>query len=279
MDYATILVHLDGSRHLHQRVHLATQLALSHGARLIGLFATGRPDPNDIRGFVDGDRYLASFNTLRDHAGRAARAAFEGATAGVGIRTEWRESDWGSLSSVLLESRLADLTVLGQTDPTERFAPSDNQLVDEIILHCGRPVLVVPHTGSFPGVGQRVVVAWNGSGEAARAIRDALPILARATSVEVVQCVAPDRWSNPWNSPGRYAVAWLQDHGIHATLSESMLDNDVEAGELLLARLADSDADLLVMGAYGHARMRELVLGGVTRTLLSEMTTPVLLSH
>ncbi|SDP72229.1 Universal stress protein family protein [Ralstonia sp. 25mfcol4.1] len=279
MDFATILVHLDGTRHLHQRVHLSTQLALANGARLIGLFATARPDPNDIRGLIDGDRYLASFNTWHDQACRAARTAFEGATSGVGITTEWRESESGSQSAVLVASRLADLIVLGQTDPTDRMASGDHQAVDEIILRCGRPVLVVPHTGSFPTIGQRVVVAWNGRGEAARAIRDALPILARATSVEIVQCVAPDRWEDPWCSPGQYAVAWLHDHGIHATLSESMLDNDAEAGELLLSRLADSDADLLVMGAYGHARMREVVLGGATRTLLRTMTTPVLLSH
>lgn len=279
MEYATILVHLDGSRHLHQRLHLATQLALAHGAKLIGMFAVGRPDPNAIRGLVDGDRYIASFNRWQDQARRAARLAFEGATSGINVRIQWREADWGSASAVLVDTRLADLTVLGQADPADPLAMNEGHFVEETVLRSGRPVLIVPHTGACPTVGQRVLVAWNGNAQVARAICDALPILRRAASVEIIEYVRPNRLTDAWVSPSRHAQLWLHDHGVEAHITDATLDNDDDAGELLLSQAADINADLLVMGAYGHSRMRELMLGGVTRMLLRSMTLPILMSH
>ncbi|MEN7531389.1 MULTISPECIES: universal stress protein [unclassified Cupriavidus] len=279
MNYATILVHLDGSRQLHQRLHLATQIALAHSAKLIGLFAAGRPDPNAIQGVLNGDRYVASFNRWQDQARRGAKLAFEGATAGVDIRTQWREVDWGTPSAVVVETRMADLTILGQADPADPLTMTDGHFVDQMIMRSGRPAMIVPHTGAFPSVGRRVLIAWNGGAESARAIHDALPILRSAASVEITEYVNPDQMTDPWASPGRYAQTWLQDHGVQARLREATIDHGDETGELLLSHAADLDADLLVMGAYGHSRMRELMLGGVTAALLRSMTVPVLMSH
>jgi len=279
MDYATIMVHLDASRHVHQRLHLAAQLALAYQARLVGLLAVGKPDPRAIRYLVDGDRYLTSYNEWQRRVGEAARQAFEGETRELAISTEWRAPDWATAYTVQAEAHLADLLVVGQPDPSDSDAFTEDNFVESVVLRCGRPVLVVPYAGRFPSVGKNVMVAWNGSREAARAIRDALPILLRADSVDIVSFVRPDLMRDPWLSPAQYAVAWLAGHGVQANLKEPVIGGGDEAGELLLSLAADRNTDLIVMGAYGHARTWELVLGGVTRTLLKSMTVPVLMSH
>ncbi|MFC4345717.1 universal stress protein, partial [Cupriavidus numazuensis] len=131
----------------------------------------------------------------------------------------------------------------------------------------------------FPGVGKNVMVAWNGSREAARAMRDALPVLLRADSVDIVSFVRPDLMRDPWLSPVQFAATWLAGHGVQANLKEPVIGSGDDVGELLLSLAADRNTDLIVMGAYGHTRTWEFVLGGVTRTLLESMTVPVLMSH
>jgi nucleotide-binding universal stress UspA family protein len=279
MDYATILVHLDASRRVYQRLHLAAQLALEFQATLVGLLAVGKPDPTAMRYLVDGDRYLADYNEWQHQVGERARHALMGATDELAITTQWRAPDWASAATIQAEAHLADLVILGQHDPTDDAAYAERNFVESVVLQCGRPVLVVPYAGWFPSVGKNVMVAWNGRRESARAIRDALPLLQRAEAVDVVSCSQPDGVSEPPVSPPRYAVDWLSRHGVTAQLRTCALDNGDRAGEMLLSEAADRNTDLIVMGAYGHSRMHELVMGGVTRTLLESMTVPVLMSH
>ncbi|TDF67236.1 universal stress protein [Cupriavidus sp. L7L] len=280
MDYATIMVHLDASRHVHQRLHLATQLALEFNAALVGLLAAGNPDPKAIRYFADGDRYLASYKEWHRQIEDCGRQAFEGATKGTGITTEWRAPECATVSSVQADVHLADLLILGQRDSADAEAFAEDHFVESVVLHCGRPVLLVPYAGRFSSVGKNILVAWNGSREAARAIRDALPLLLRADHVHIVSYLRPGILRDPWLSPVEHAVQWLARHGVQATHEEPVLNGGGDdAGKLLLSLAADRDADLIVMGAYGHARLREIVLGGMTRTLLESMTVPVLMSH
>ncbi|WER48928.1 universal stress protein [Cupriavidus sp. WKF15] len=279
MDYATIMVHLDASRHMHQRLHLAVQLAVEYQATLIGLLALGEPEPRSTRYLMDGDRYLASYKEWQRHAGEMARQAFLGATDGLVIPTEWRTTEWATAATVQGDAHAADLIVLGQRDPADNEAFDDPHFVESVVLQCGRPALVVPYAGAFPKVGKTILVAWNGSREAARAIHDALPFLRRAESVDVVSWGKPDVSSDLWLSPARYAVEWLSRHRVQAQLHDIETDVGNDTGEMLLSRAADLGSDLIVMGAYGHGRVRELVLGGVTRTILASMTVPVLLSH
>jgi nucleotide-binding universal stress UspA family protein len=137
---------------------------------------------------------------------------------------------------------------------------------------------VVPYIGAATPPGKRVIVAWNGGREAARAVNDALPLLVAADQVDVV-CVNPGRGEeDDADLPGADLCLHLARHGVKAEAQE-LVASDIEAGDLLLSRAADSGADLIVMGAYGHARWREVVLGGVTRQLLNQMTVPVFMSH
>ena len=146
------------------------------------------------------------------------------------------------------------------------------------MLSCGRPVLVVPYAGNFADVGRRVLVAWNGRREAARALHDAMFLLADAEAVTVIEIDPPAPGvAAPAASAAQLAAA-LMRRGI-AAKAETETSGDIGVGDLLLSRTADLGADLIVMGAYGHSRVREFVLGGVSRDLFRHMTVPVLMSH
>jgi nucleotide-binding universal stress UspA family protein len=149
---------------------------------------------------------------------------------------------------------------------------------ERVTLASGRPILVVPYAGHFATLGQRVLVGWDASREATRAVGDAMPLLAAAEQVTVL---AIDPQAGPGGHgelPGADISLHLARHGVKAVI-ERTVSADVPIGDVLLSRAADLGADLLVMGAYGHSRARELLLGGATRTVLGSMTLPVLMSH
>jgi len=142
----------------------------------------------------------------------------------------------------------------------------------------GGPVLMTPYTGKDVKIAENVLVAWNCTREAARAVKDALPLLTRARKVTVMTIGPRPADGESPDASAADVARFLSRHGIHA---ETVFDANVaiDAGEWLLSRASDLGAQLIVMGAYGHTRLRELILGGVTRTLLKEMTVPVLMSH
>ena len=169
--------------------------------------------------------------------------------------------------------------MVGQRNPDDADGFIAAEFVETLLLESGRPVLVVPYAGSFTAPPQRALVAWSGGRESARALHDAMPMLA-GTNVHVLQITSaqPKHWAEE-TTVGQVARA-LNARDVRATVEETDCpDSDTAVGDLLLSRAADLNADLIVMGAYGHSRLRELVLGGVTRTLLKTMTVPVLMSH
>ena len=164
--------------------------------------------------------------------------------------------------------------VLGQFDPTETNQFVDPTLASDVVLAASCPVLIVPNSGAFENVGRNVIVAWNGSREGSRSVRDALPILRTADRV-IVCSVGPPAADHIASAD---AATHLARHGVSAE-AVSAGDDSADVGAALLAAAADHGMDLLVMGAYGHARIREYLLGGVTRTMLRNMTLPISLSH
>jgi nucleotide-binding universal stress UspA family protein len=153
-----------------------------------------------------------------------------------------------------------------------------SDFAEELVLSAGRPVLLIPYAGHFPEVGRRVLVAWNAGREAARAVTDALPLLARASIVQVVAFDPRKGGADHGDIPGADIALLLARHGVKVSIAQQQ-SKEVDVGNQILSRAADMQSDLIVMGAYGHSRLRELVLGGVTRTLLDTMTVPVLMSH
>ena len=138
-------------------------------------------------------------------------------------------------------------------------------------------MLVVPYVGEFTGF-DHVMIAWNGTREAARALFDAMFIIERADAVTVIEVDSPGGAGAPPSHLAEDVVAALKRRGVEAEAEPTVTDGTPVA-DIILSRAADLTADLIVMGAYGHSRLRELVLGGVSRSFLQEMTVPVLMSH
>jgi len=179
---------------------------------------------------------------------------------------------------VPLHARYADLTIVGQLDPEELLPRPEYEIPERVALESGQPVLVVPYAGSFASVGRRILIAWNGSPQAARAVRDALPLLKRAEKVMVLTLNPAGLGKGEETRPGDRLLAHLRRHGIEAESHELTADH-ISAEDFILSRAVDEGADLIVMGAYGHSRAREVVLGGATRGMFKHMTMPVLMSH
>jgi nucleotide-binding universal stress UspA family protein len=152
-------------------------------------------------------------------------------------------------------------------------------VAEYVLLNAINPVLIVPYAGEFSSVGQRVLIAWDGSMEAARAVHGAIPLLQRAGQVQVAVFdprVGPGAHGE---EPGADIALFLARHGIRVDVSRHVTGGEIDIGNAILSHASDFGADLLVMGGYGHSRFREVLLGGVTRTILRSMTTPVLMSH
>jgi nucleotide-binding universal stress UspA family protein len=280
MSYKTLLVHIDDSRRSETRLALSLELAQRWDAHLIGLYVVCQ---DLFRPIFRQDKTLSFAQVEAQEADRRERAhnafltAAERAGLSAGRSAEWRAPPGPALDVAMLHARHADLLVLGQEDPNDPASFVAPHFVGDLVLGAGRPALVVPHAGEVRTLGENVLVAWDGSREAARAASDALPLLQRArhVGIEIV-----GRHGQHVEAPeGIDVAAWLDAHGVRASFSTTPHHIGVGAGATLLNRASDLHADLLVMGAYGHARARERVFGGVTRTMLESMTVPVLMAH
>jgi nucleotide-binding universal stress UspA family protein len=277
MAFKDLLVIVDASPSGAQRVDLALQVAAAFGAHLTGLCVSEAADlrPSVLAQFPPEVIDMLS-RVGREDASRAKMLWDERIrAAGGGVPAEWRaaEGDMGDVASV--HARYADLTILGQVDPDNPMTPED--LPEQVILGSGRPAIVVPYAGKFRTLGAQVMVAWNGSREAARAVHDAMPLLERAAGVRVVS-VNPEDRSGDAGLPGADISQHLARHGVRVE-AETFNADGVRVDDALLSRAFDMGADLLVMGAYGHSRLGELVLGGATRHILRQLTIPVFMSH
>jgi nucleotide-binding universal stress UspA family protein len=268
--FKDLLVVVDTLPSSESRLRLAAGLAARWSAHLTGLHVSPPPNvgliseaPAVVDVIARQQRALAEMRVR-------AEASFRRHANAPGISGEWRaeEGDPGDIASH--HARYADLTIVGQADPGAHD-PVPADLPERIVLGAGRPVLVVPYAGTFQGVGDRVLIGWNATRQAARAVHDAMPILEAASKVTVLTI-------NADKGPVEELARHLARHGVQADIS-ALRSDDVEVAALILSRAADLSADLIVMGAYGHSRLRELVLGGATREILQSMTVPVLMAH
>ena len=274
-----LLVHLDKSEASAVRADVAIALAKRFDARLTALYAVCDPD---VPSLASRDRYV-----FVERAAGKAQAAFRLHVSASGVEADWQAdigaSDLQVSRSVVLRSREADLVILGQFDPETADGSVPEALVEHTVLHAGRPVLVVPYAGHFQAFGRRAVVAWNRSREAARAVHDALPLLAVADEVTVLALApaADARGSAVAEPPAPDGlVRHLIEHGVTASGERLVFDpSSIEPAERLLSYLADSGADLLVMGAAGQQQGRSAAKRSLTRHILVKMTVPILLSY
>ncbi len=285
MSLKDILVQLDTTEQSASRLELAADLARRFGAHLTGLhvidFARPAALALETAAFVDAQQMDDLMERLRTASSdRAAKveAEFRARIERDGIAGEWRLVDGEVAPTIALHARYADLAVVGQVDPDHPDRGGGRHVVDQALLASGRPVLVVPYAGKFASVGRNVLVGWNASRESARALNDALPILQKAETVTVLAVNARGGIAGEGALPAADIALHLARHGIKVSAAHSSV-TEIGEGDELLNRAFESGADLLVVGGYGHSRARELVLGGVTRSLLMHMTVPVLMSH
>lgn len=273
MAYKTIVLHLDTTEHCGARADQACALAAQFDAHLVAL-AVQSPlsipgtAPTEVVIDLLSEQWEADRRELEGVAESFAASARVRGVASVEPRFVVGIPEY----VVGLHARYADLIVVGQGPASE------GGIVENLVLNAGRPVLVVPRNWEHRPVGERVMVAWNARREATRALTDAVPLLQRAKQVDIVTVNAETQREGHGELPGADIALYLARHGVKANVLATTAE-DIDVGDWLLSRAADLGADMMVMGAYGHSRLRELVLGGATRTVLDSMTVPVLMSH
>lgn len=270
MSLKHLMVHLDESPRTAARLALAVSLARKYQARLIGVF--GQLAQSQSVGVV------ASWPTPEyAAAAHASKAEFDQAAAGL-PHVEWHDINRGSeaelVRRVTEQARHVDLVIMGQYNEHAKSAvPAD--LVEEIVLNAGRPVLILPYAGSFPEVGRRPLVAWSDVREAARALNDALPLMEGCEKATVMS-FAPN--AEEARSACDHVVGHLASHGIRAEAEVNVV-TDIGIMDMLLNASSDLGTDLLVMGAHGHIGLPFMSRGAGTRYILRHMTVPVLMSN
>lgn len=281
MALTTILVHLNHEERARELAGTAAILARRNGAHVIGLYVM--PPlfiAADMVFPMPGDVISLQIEQQKKQAERIRRV-FEDATAGQPLVAEWRVRDDSTLgggtvaTAVIEEAHAADLVVASQALPAAQTM-GITDVPERVALESGRPVLVVPVDWTPAEVGHKVVAGWSETREAARAAFDGLMVYASDVEVRLVHVA---RGASEKKRPAAMAdiAATMARHGIRTT-AELVVD-DGSVAHALLARAGREKADLLVLGAYGHSRLRELVLGGTTREVLKHMTVPVLMSH
>jgi nucleotide-binding universal stress UspA family protein len=279
MSYRTVLVHLDGDARCASRVAMASQLALANGAHLIGLAATGTLAlpvvlETDVRGWPD------VVGRVRDQQLERAQAwvdQFNAQLAASGLPSfEAVLTDEEAEPAMVRLGRLSDLIVVSQADARDNGSSVPADFPQRVFMQTGRPMLLLPRTGAATALGRTVLAAWSGTRESARALSDALPLLSAADKVCVL-CLDRADEAEVSRLQLNDLRHWLERHGITAECVQISTTEDF--GDTLLLRAAGYGADLVVMGGFGHPRWAELVLGGVTRTVLDAAVLPVLISH
>jgi len=278
MDYKDILVHLDSSPSCPARIDVGISFARAFGARLTGLYVVGLAPMHQYAEADLGSELVEAHDKYMREASHEAERLFTERTRNAGVAAEWRQVEGALPDLVMLHARFADLVIAGQRNP-ERLDPGTApELPEQLVLDVGRPVIIVPHAGMFPTVGEKVMILWKTSRGAARAVNDALPFLAKAKEVCVVAINPEAGISGQGDNPAADVVTHLSRHGITATARSAKAERGT-MGKTMRDIAADFGADMLVMGAFGRARWREMILGGMTRNMLATMPLPILMSR
>lgn len=279
MNYSDIMVHLDNTAACAARLEAAIGLAQRFDARITGFFVLADPH-------VQGTASREGRHVVIE-AAREGEELFRSRIGASGIDADWfsivTPSDHQVSDEVLVGVRHSDLAILGQFDARTADGGLRSDMVETTVQNAGRPILVMPYAGRFETIGERIVVAWNGGREAARALADAVPFLTGAKQITVVSLNPAEQPKMRIEAPFADVGRFLEHHGIRTSdfrLDQLVFDaHDIGPADRLLSYLADEVADLLVMGAFGNYGFPNFARGRLTPHVLSAMTVPVLMSH
>jgi nucleotide-binding universal stress UspA family protein len=275
MKNGQLLVHVEPGPIAEQRLRYAVSMAQSRDMKLIGL--TVRLSASAAVSTTLGDPMAVG--ALCEASGECCQAAkelFDTVTHGCGIELEWREASGAPLPIIAAEAACADMVVIGRNDLIDNDGGIYQIEPADLIMACGTPVIVVSADAPASFKARRILLAWKSTPQAARAARDALPLLKKAETVVLTEVVS-EAVEGKYEVSAEAMAAYLRSHGIAVSIRK--LPPASDAGYQLIQAAADNECDLIVAGAYGHSRLREWVLGGVTRSLLAVPTIPCILSH
>ena len=275
MSYKSMTVCLDNSAGSSRLLEFALTLAAQNNAHLTGLHLTYAP-------IILSDPYAVwepmmleweeSAQTKQEHI----REKFISEAAKAGVSADFSGYRSTDLDAVIAHARASDLTIVGQRNQGDNEGDLGNNFPISFVLKLGRPILFFPYNGEVSTKFNTIIVAWDGGREATRAMADAMPFLKLAQQVKVLSI--SEHSDKDHDLPDIDIAAYLARHSVKVDIERNE-NVHIAPAEWLLSRAADSAADLLVMGAYGHNRLTELILGGVTRSVMRKMTLPVLMSH
>ena len=276
--YRRISVHLDHGFDCKRRTDAALGLARRHKAELVGVYANAAPPQYYYGESVLMSRAASVMEQLQTQSRDAVLNGFLASAAAADVPAAVRAGEASPSATVAALGRASDLIVVSQENREDVEAAHEIEFVEQTLLTAGRPVLVVPSIGAFPVIGERVLCCWDGSREAARALADAAPMLRLASTLIVLTMEEGE-------SRGKAQIAFedlasfCEAHGMPAPEHVRRDVKGVGVGSTILNAAADFSADLLVMGAYGHSKLRQWALGGATASILKNMTLPVMFSH
>lgn len=281
MGYQTVLIYCGTDSQVKTLVNAGLQMAeKSQNIHIIGLHVIPQiPVYPDMAFMVTSELVDMQREALQGVA-KDIQNTFETEIKNSGVSWEWRCCDAGGkmlADRVLEHARCVDLVIAAQDNP-DSSKESQVGVTEQVLIASGRPILIIPYAGEFKHIGKHIMIAWNASREATRATFDALPVLQCADSVDVVWANAQDQHNDELDLPGSEIALTLARHNVKANAFQTV-NPDISFADELLSRIADQGSDMLVMGGYGHSRMREFVFGGATRDILRHMTVPVLMSH
>jgi len=267
MGIRDILVHLDNSAASLARLDAAIAYAQKHGAHLRGLYLITHLyyEPSTIGEKTDSEE---------------AEQLFIEKTSRAGISSEWVFQDCSTTSSnisdlITMHAYFTDLLIIGQVNPSAPVLNIPTDLVERVIIACGRPVLIIPYSGIFNSAGDKIMIAWKGGRESIRAINDALPHLRKARTVDIVE---GKKTNDSYDPATEYIKKFLLKHEIIATV-DVIISGNFPIGDMLLNNVCEKNIDLLVMGAFAPNRRGKLEMSPVTKHVLKYLTVPVLMSH
>ncbi|MCC3304509.1 universal stress protein [Sneathiella sp. HT1-7] len=274
MSIKTILLHLSNDSRLEARIETALGLAVEHDAYVIGLYTIAQVTvPTSFMGYVPPE-FIEQSRKVEEENAAEAKAKFESLAAKVSRPVEVVVEE-GYAPDLINEHALsADLVIVGQGDPDDENNAQTRYIAEEIVVSSPRPVLIIPSAGNYSNFGSHVIVGWNNTRESSRALHESLPFLKKAEKVTLLRVNATEDETYETE----HILAHLKRHGITANFKSGHWPG-ISVGDAILDALVDYSGNMLVLGAYGHSRLREMILGGATKNILEHMTAPVLFAH
>lgn len=281
MNYKTLLVCITSEAEAKRLIPVSIMLAQQFDAHLIGLYSLQNMEIYASVAMQLSGSALIQIRENQNEQAERVKAVFDEHTRTQNFVAEWRQTETSIAMTgerLAEHARCADLVIMAQPDPEQGYqAPV--AVVRRVIEDSGRPVLVIPYSGDITSIGKRTMIGWSGTGESARAAHDAIPFMQHSEDTRIFWVTGSDEVADhALESSGHELARCLDRHGIKTQVSHRP-KTQIPIGDELLNEAADTGADLIVTGAYGHSRLYDFVIGATTSHLMSYMTSPVLFSR